>query len=125
MPAFMSTVPESKHNTMTRRYIIMIKSGKNAPQIADNVLKDFGCSVSEPSEWLHPGTTIVRGLTFLDKKGKTLESSIFKHQAYFNPQKDNLVPEETEIEQLVYDAIAEHYRLGPGDINVQVAEADK
>jgi hypothetical protein len=110
---------------MNREYSITIKSGKNAPQIADNVLKEFRCSISEPSAWLAPGTTTERGLTFLDKKGNTLVSSLFKHQAYFHRPEQGTVSEKAEIEELIYATITEHYHLVRADIDVKVSEVGK
>ena len=110
---------------MIREYAITIKSGKNAPQIADNVLKEFRCSISEPSTWLTPGTTTERGLTFLDKKGNVLESSLFKHQAFFQRDEHAKVSEKSEIQELVYAIITEHYHIVRADIDVKVDEFGK
>jgi hypothetical protein len=106
---------------MTREYTVTIQTQKNAPQIADNVLKEFRCSISEPSVWLTPGITTERGLTFQDKKGNTLNSSLFKHQAYFQGNQTSR-SETAEIEELIYTIITEHYHIIRADIKVKVSE---
>jgi len=108
---------------MFRKYTISIISKDDAPEIADNVLKEFGCSVSEPSNWLTPGLTTERGLTFITKRGKELDSFIFRHQPYFNPETDRKVPEEKEIEALIYSALFEYYQLEKSEIKVMVSES--
>jgi hypothetical protein len=106
-------------NTHLRKYIISIIDQKKAPQIADNIPKDFGCVVSEPSSWLTP-ETLEKGLTFLDKKGNLLHSSIFKHQAYFHA--DIAASEERGIELLVSASLFEHYNFEKNDIKVLVTK---
>ena len=107
---------------MTRNYTVTIQTRKDAPQIADNVLKEFRCCISEPSAWLTPGTTTERGLTFQDKKGNTLDSSLFKHQAFFHRNEQTSITEKAEIEELIYTIITEHYHILRADINVKIAE---
>jgi len=104
---------------MFRKYHITIISDKNAPEMADSVLKDFGCSVSEPSNWLPPDNG-VRGLTFLDKKGKELSSFLFQHQPYFNVERDDSFSESQEIEALIFERLQEYYHVDPQDVKVKV-----
>ena len=106
---------------MFRRYNIAIVSSKDAPQMADSVLKDFGCSVSEPSNWLPPGNG-VRGLTFLDKKGKELNSFLFKHQPYFNVERNDAFSESQEIEALIFEKLQEYYHVDANEVLVKVTE---
>lgn len=107
-------------NRGLRKYTISISGQKKAPQIADNIPKNFGCAVSEPSSWLAPGT-LEKGLTFLDKKGNPLLSSIFINQAYFYT--DLAAKEESGIEQLVYAILFEHYNFEKNDIQVVVTKS--
>lgn len=107
---------------MTRQYTISIRSGKKDPQIADNIIKDFRCVISEPSVWLTNGNTTERGLTFLNKNGSKLNSSLFKHQAYFHRAENRLTSEEKEIEELIYNIIVEHYHIVRPYIRVKVSE---
>ena len=108
---------------MLRKYTISIQPIKNAAQIADNVMKEFGCEISEPSIYLSPGSTN-KGLTFLDAKGNQLESSIFKNQAYFHTENIPPVSEEKAIETLVYTILFEHYQFGHDDIKIMVTPAN-
>lgn len=105
---------------MLRKYNISILAQKNAPQIADNIVRDFDCAISEPSVWLSPGTTTEKGLTFLDKKGNQLVSSIFKNQAFFKTDIDVSQTEENAIENLIYAVLFEHYHFEKADVNVMV-----
>ena len=105
---------------MLRKYSITIISGKNAPQIADNVQRHFNCWVSEPSSWVAAGSTDEKGLTFLDSDGDGLKSEIFKNQAYFNPGNTAGQPEDETIRSFIYAALMEHYRFEKTDIEVAV-----
>ena len=107
-------------NKALRKYTISITGQKTAPQMADDIPKDFGCAVSEPSSWLAPGT-LEKGLTFLNKKGNLLHSSIFKNQAYFHT--DRTSSEEGGIELLVYAILFEHYHFEKNDIQVVVTKS--
>ncbi len=82
----------------------------------------FGCSVTEPSNWLPYGTTKERGLTFLDKAGKELISSVFKHQSYFNLLSEKTLSEKNEIKELVYSSILEHYCIKADELTINVME---
>ncbi len=108
---------------MLKKYNISLKANMNAPQIADNILKEFACEVSDPSIWLSPGTTTEKGLTFLDKKGKQLVSSIFRNQAYFEPDKMHSATDEKAIESLIYTILFEHYQFGKTDVKVIVTSS--
>jgi hypothetical protein len=109
---------------MFRRYIISIITKTNAPELTSDVLNDFGCSVSEPSNWLALGTTTARGLTFLDKAGKELNSALFKHQPYFNIEKDESITEKEEISSLIYDTLMEYYQLDATEVMVNIIDYD-
>jgi len=104
---------------MLRKYIISIQPLKNAAQIADNVMKEFACEISDPSIYLSPGSTN-KGLTFLDAKGNQLESSIFKNQAYFEMENLTQATEESAVEKLVYSLLFEHYQFGKDDVKIMV-----
>ena len=103
-----------------RKYSISIVAHKNAPQMADNVLRDFDCAISEPSIWLLPGSTTAKGLSFLDKKGNPLNSSIFKNQAFFNG--DDAQAEEKSIEKMVYGVLFDSYSFEKSDTKVIVTK---
>ncbi|MEO8403122.1 MAG: hypothetical protein ABI480_00950 [Chitinophagaceae bacterium] len=107
---------------MNRKYSITITAHKAAPQIADNIVRDFDCSISEPSIFLEAGTTTEKGLTFLDKKGNQLVSSIFKNQAFFKQDTEHAQSEEKAIEALIYDVLYEHYHFEKADVKVIVAQ---
>ena len=104
---------------MLRKYTISIQPLKNAAQIADNVMKEFACEISDPSIYLSPGSTN-KGLTFLDAKGNQLESSIFKNQAYFEMENLTQATEESAVEKLVYSLLFEHYQFGKDDVKIMV-----
>lgn len=106
--------------TVLRKYHIAISAQKKAPQIADNVLRDFDCIVSEPSSWVLQGMTNEKGLTFVDLGGKVLHSSLFKHQAYF--QMEASQTEETAIEKLIYTILYEHYNFDKADVKIYVTK---
>lgn len=107
---------------MLRKYNISITTRKNAPQIADNILRDFDCEISEPSVWLSPGTTSENGLTFLEKNGKQLNSAIFKNQAYFNSGDLKNQKEADMIGALVSTILFEHYSFESADVKVIVTK---
>lgn len=101
-----------------RKYSIAIIAHKSAPQIADNVLRDFDCAISEPSVWLLPGSTTEKGLSFLDKSGNPLNSSIFKNQAYFHTDTAQGESEEKALETLVYAILFDCYHFEKADVKV-------
>jgi hypothetical protein len=105
---------------MLRKYNITITTSKNAPQIADNILRNFDCCISDPSAWLTPAPGNGMGLTFLDKAGSQLDSAIFRNQAFFNPEQLPVNAEPQIIAKLVYANLFEHYRFEPKDIKVSV-----
>lgn len=107
---------------MLRKYAISILTRKNAAQIADNILKDFDCVISEPSTWLSPGTTTESGLTFLEKNGRQLHSALFKNQAYFNSGNVKVQKESETIEALIYNVLFDHYHFESADVKVTVTE---
>jgi hypothetical protein len=101
-----------------RKYHISISAHKNAPQIADNILRSFDCIISEPSSWLLKGMTDEKGLTFVDGRGELLHSSIFKHQAYFHS--DDRQTEKSAIELLIYTTLFDHYTFERKDLRIVV-----
>ncbi|MBC7946270.1 MAG: hypothetical protein H7Y42_00210 [Chitinophagaceae bacterium] len=105
---------------MLKKYNVSIKAPKNAPQIADNVIKEFDCEVSDPSSWLEPGTSTQRGLTFLDKKGNQLDSSIFRNMAFFDLDGMRSASDEKAIETLIYKLLYDHYQFEKADVSVTV-----
>ncbi len=110
---------------MFRRYKISISVKEDAAQLADNIPKEFGCSISEPSNWIQRGTTTERGLTVLNGKGTEIKSFIFKHQPFFNPDTERTLKEENEIETFVYESLAEHYSLETGQVKIVVKKDTK
>lgn len=68
------------------------------------------------------GATKERGLTFLDKDGKELDSVVFKHQQYFNSLNDKTISEKSEIKELVRQVLFKHYHLNSEDVSVTVVE---
>lgn len=108
---------------MYRKYNIAIHINEGINLQNDELLQIFSCSISEPSNWVEYGSTKERGLTFLDKNGKELNSIIFEHQPYFNLLEEKSVSEKEEIRELVYQALLKHYHLAPTDISVTVKDA--
>ena len=106
---------------MQRKYSIHIGQRKGAPQLADNVQLNFRCYVSEPSIWVAEGLTKEKGLTFLDNNEQSLNSDIFRNQAYFNPAEETSQTETEAIRSFIYSALYEHYRFEKVDIDVSVA----
>jgi hypothetical protein len=107
---------------MFRRYNISIIIDENAPLVGYNIPTEFGCTISEPSNWVERGLTEERGLTFIDQTGEEINSLIFKHQPYFNPHNEEMIKEEEEIRDLVYSSLNEHCPLGTEDVKVLVNE---
>lgn len=106
--------------TAHRKYNVSIIAHKNAPQIADNTPMNFDCLVSEPSIWIDAGTTTAKGLSFVDKSGGQLNSSLFRNQAFFHVENDQ--SEEKAIESLVYTTLFEHYSFEKSDVKVIVTK---
>lgn len=107
---------------MFRRYTIAIKASDEAVQRLNAVNKLLGCSVSEPSNWVEYGSTKERGLTFLDKDGRELTSSVFLHQPCFSSMKDKKDNEIDEITQFVFNALNKLYPLTQDDVKIKVTE---
>jgi hypothetical protein len=110
---------------MFRRYKISIELTGEAKQTKEEVLKIFGCSVSEPSNWVEYGSSLERGLTFLDETGKELDSFVFKHQARFNTLEEKTGSEEKEIKELIHAALLEHYNIPPEEVKIKVSEYNR
>ena len=110
---------------MFRRYKILITvDGKDVPEIGDKIPTEFGCTISEPSNWIERGATEDRGLTFTDEKGDEINSSVFKHQHLFNPGSENILKESQEITDLIYLALLENFQLEVTEVKVVVNEDD-
>jgi hypothetical protein len=109
---------------MFRKYNLAIHVNENVTFQNDALLKQFGCSVSEPSNWVAYGSTLERGLTFLDKNGKELNSIVFAHQPFFNPMEEKDVSEKDEIRELICQAVIKNYDISPNDMTIDVTEAD-
>ena len=107
---------------MYRRYNITINLKKAASEWEEKVIRIFGCSVTEPSNWVEYGGTIERGLTFLDYDGKELDSPVFEHQPVFYSLAHKEIPEKEEIRELVCQALSKHYQLPLDDVSVLVVE---
>ena len=108
---------------MYRKYNIAIHISEGTYLQNDELLQIFSCSISEPSNWVDYGTTRERGLTFLDKNGKELDSIVFEHQPYFNSIKEKSISEKEEIRELIFQVLLKHYQLRPTDITITVSEA--
>ena len=93
--------------------------------LAQEVPKEFGCTISDPSNWLEYGATKERGLTFIDKLGKELDSGIFKHQSYFHLLPEDADDEKEEIYQLVYHALSEHFPFQDDEVRIVVNEYNR
>lgn len=109
---------------MFRKYKIAIQINEGANVYNVELLKIFGCSISEPSNWVAYGSTRERGLTFLDENGKELESIVFEHQPLFNSVDDKNLSEKNEIKELIFQALVKNYRIDPGAISIQVTESN-
>lgn len=103
-----------------RRYLISI-SPKHHHSLPTGLEQEFGCSVSEPSNWLEPGSTLERGLTFLDVMGHELHSDAFIHLRTF-PRPDVKTSEKKEIEALIFNRIFEVFHIDPTTVHVHVAD---
>jgi hypothetical protein len=109
---------------MFRKYDLGIHVNEGVSFHDDALFKIFGCSISEPSNWFSYGFTKERGLTFLDNKGKELESDIFAHQPVFSSVHDKNISEKNEIKDLIYQALLKNYDIHPSDVTIEVTEAD-
>ena len=107
---------------MFRQYEISIVIDKNDPEISYDIPTKFGCTISEPSNWVERGLTEERGLTFVDQKGEEIDSIVFKHQPYFNPRNEKMDKEEEEIKDFVYLSLLEHFPFGIDEVKVLVSE---
>lgn len=101
-----------------RRYIIKIIP-KSDVTLPDNLLKELGCSITEPSNWSE-GLTLERGLTFLDKDGRELTSEVFTHIPVFS--KTSKTSEKKEIEEMICKRIKDTLGIDVSNINVRVSE---
>lgn len=110
---------------MFRRYSIVIEPSDMTAELLSPVDKILGCSVSEPSNWVEYGSTKERGLTFLDKDGCELTSSIFLHQAYFASVKNKEENEIDEIKKFVFNALNKYYPITQDDVKIRVAEYNR
>ena len=107
---------------MFRQYEISIVIDKNDQKISYDIPTKFGCTISEPSNWIERGLTEDRGLTFVDQKGEEIDSSVFKHQPYFNPHSEKMDKEAEEIKDFVYSSLLEHFPFGTDEVKVLVSE---
>ena len=107
---------------MFRQYDISIVIEKSDPEVSYDIPTKFGCSISDPSNWIERGLTEERGLTFVDEKGEEINSPVFKHQAYFNPHNETIDAEAEEIKDFVYSSLLEHFPFGIDDVKVLVSE---
>jgi hypothetical protein len=109
---------------MVRKYSVSISVRESDPQLADNIATDFDCLVSEPSLWLAVGLTSEKGLSFLDKQGGPLRSTVFKDQAYFGeagkPQK-----EEKAIVAFIHQSLFSVYQFETKSVKVKVTRCSK
>jgi hypothetical protein len=107
---------------MLRKYnvsIVVRESELNA-QLADNIATDFDCLVSEPSIWLAAGLSSEKGLSFLDKQGGPLRSSVFKDQAYFGQPDSSPQKEENAIIAYIHATLSGLYLFETKHVKVKV-----
>lgn len=103
-----------------RRYLISIDP-RNHHSLPDGLLRQFGCSVTEPSNWITERQTLERGLTFLDHDGHELNSEIFVHLPTF-PRTATKSKEKLEIKAHICDRIRECYHIEPSDLLIHIME---
>ena len=106
---------------MFRRYTIVITVNETMAEQLHGVEKELGCSISEPSNWVEYGSTSERGLTFLDKNGRELESSIFIHQPYFYLPKVEEESEAHEIMHFIFKTLSTHFSITSDDVKIKVS----
>lgn len=105
---------------MLRKYSVSITVREADSQLADNIATDFDCLVSEPSLWLAVGLTSEKGLSFLDKQGGPLRSSVFKDQAYFEQMDDSGQKEESAIAAFIHQSLFVVYHFETKHVKVKV-----
>jgi hypothetical protein len=110
---------------MHRRYVISIEASDAALANLTGIDTEFGCSVSEPSNWIEYGSTDDRGLTFLDKEGKELASPVFVHQPVFNALSSGSDSEIAEIREYVFQVLSKHYSVTAADVRIKVREYNR
>lgn len=110
---------------MLRKYSVSIIVRETDSQIADNIATDFDCLVSEPSIWLAAGLTSEKGLSFLDKQGGPLRSSVFKDQAYFGEPNAAGQKEEEAIIAFIHWSLWSVYQCDTKHIKVKVIRSRK
>jgi hypothetical protein len=110
---------------MLRKYSVSINVRETDSQIADNIATDFDCLISEPSIWLADGLTTEKGLSFLDKQGGPLRSSVFKDQAYFGEPDAAGPKEEDAIIAFIHWSLFNVYQCDTKHIKVKVIKRRK
>lgn len=111
---------------MLRKYSVSITVREADSQLADNIATDFDCLVSEPSLWLAVGLTSEKGLSFLDKQGGPLRSSVFKDQAYFGqPDDTSEQKEEKAIAAFIHQSLFVVYHFETKHVKVKVSRYRK
>jgi hypothetical protein len=105
---------------MLRKYSVSITVRSAESQLADNIATDFDCLISEPSLWLAVGLTSEKGLSFLDKQGGPLRSSVFKDQAYFGQKDAKEQTEEKAITAFIHQSLFAVYNFETKHVKVKV-----
>jgi hypothetical protein len=110
---------------MFRRYTISIDVNGAVAEHIDGIEKVFGCSVSEPSNWVEYGSTKERGLTFLNGEGHELASPIFQHLPYFTAPGEKVDNEVDEIKRHIIDTLTRYFVLAPLNVKIKVTEYNR
>ena len=110
---------------MLRKYSVSITVREADWQLADNIATDFDCLVSEPSLWLAIGLTSEKGLSFLDKQGGPLRSTVFKDQAYFGEADAPEQKEEKAIVAFIHQSLFLVYHFETKHVKVKVTRYNK
>jgi hypothetical protein len=110
---------------MLRKYSVSITVREAESQLADNIATDFDCLISEPSLWLAVGLTSEKGLSFLDKQGGPLRSSVFKDQAYFGEADSSEQKEEKAIVAFIHQSLFGVYNFETKHVKVKVTRYRK
>jgi hypothetical protein len=102
-----------------KRFNISIRPKKKHHNLPDHLLETFSCIISEPDHQEKTGKSIERQLVFLDREGQDLKSPVLEDLAFFYRPK-NAVPEEHEIQSLIYTKLEEAFKLTSKDVEVEV-----
>ena len=106
---------------MYRRYNIRIEVDPGVGCDLSDISPIAGCSISEPSNWVVSDNQHDRGLTFLDRNGKEVESEVLRHQKIFHAAPENGPNEEEEISSFLRMVLREHYLIDEDHVRITVS----